>query len=80
MDVYDAQGRLQYSFAQLVTAPDISRLEENPDLGRYQSVIKEACIPAVDEEWMAEQYAELMALLAQSGGNLKKAIDAAKYR
>jgi hypothetical protein len=34
----------------------------------------------VDEEWMAEQYAELMALLAQSGGDLKKAIDAAKYR
>lgn len=80
VDVYDAQGQLQYSFAQLVTAPDISRLEENPDLGRYQSVIKEACIPAVDEEWMAEQYTELMALLAQSGGDLKKAIDAAKYR
>lgn len=80
VDVYDAQGQLRYSFAQLVTEPDISRLEENPDLGKYQSVIKEACIPEADEEWMAEQYADLTALLTQNGGDLKQAIDAAKSR
>lgn len=80
VDVYDAQGRLRYSFAQLVTAPDISRLEENPDLGQYQSVIKEACIPEADAAWMAEQYADLMTLLADNGGDLNQAIDAAKSR
>lgn len=81
LNVYDAQGRRVSGFALLVTEPEGSdMLNENPYMADYPSEIKKACIPEVDEEWMAEQYADLMALLAQNGGDLKRAIDAAKSR
>lgn len=76
LNVYDAQGCRASSIALLVTNPNgEEKLNENPRLADYPSAVKAACIPEADEEWMAKQYDDLMALLAQSGGDLKQAID-----